>query len=97
MGYEEKVERIEPIGAVSDAGRLARDLDQSLESLAHADQLDPLDVGGHPFPEVDKPEVRRAHRGRRAHPGGTERGPLRRGAGDDRGQGAMRSSAVNTP
>lgn len=44
MGYEEKVERIELIGAVSDAGRLARDLDQLLESLTHADQLDPLDV-----------------------------------------------------
>lgn len=46
MGYEEKVERIELIGAVSDAGRLARGLDQLLESLAHADQLDPLDVEG---------------------------------------------------
>ena len=46
MGYEEKVERIELIGAVADAGRLARGLDQLLESLAHADQLDPLDVEG---------------------------------------------------
>ena len=46
LGYEEKVERIELIGAVSDAGRLARGLDQLLESLAHADQLDPLDVEG---------------------------------------------------
>ena len=46
MGYEEKVERIELIGAVSDAGRLARGLDQLLESLAHADQLDSLDVEG---------------------------------------------------
>ena len=42
MGYEEKVERIELIGAVS----LARGLDQLLESLAHADQLDSLDVEG---------------------------------------------------
>lgn len=46
LGYEEKVERIELIGAVADAGRLARGLDQLLESLAHADQLDPLDVEG---------------------------------------------------
>ena len=46
MGYEEKMERIELIDAVSDAGRLARGLDQLLESLAHADQLDPLDVEG---------------------------------------------------
>ena len=44
MGYEEKVERSELIGALSDAGRLARGLDQLLEPLAHADQLDPLDV-----------------------------------------------------
>lgn len=43
MGYEEKMERIELIDAVSDAGRLARGLDQLLESLAHADQLDPLE------------------------------------------------------
>jgi hypothetical protein len=46
MGYEEKMERIELIDAVSDVGRLARGLDQLLESLAHADQLDPLDVEG---------------------------------------------------
>ena len=48
LGYEEKAERIELIGAVVDAGRLARGLDQLLESLAHADQLDPLDVEGIP-------------------------------------------------
>lgn len=36
---------------------------------------------GDPGPEVDKPEVRRAHRERRAHPGGPERGPLCGGAG----------------
>lgn len=46
LGYEEKVERIELIDAVTDAGRLARGLDQLLESMAHADQLDPLDVEG---------------------------------------------------
>lgn len=46
LGYEEKVERLEPLDAVADAGRLARGLDQLLESLAHADQLDPLDVEG---------------------------------------------------
>ena len=46
LSYEEKVERIELIDAVSDAGRLARGLNQLLESLAHADQLDPLDVEG---------------------------------------------------
>lgn len=34
------------LDAVADAGRLARGLDQLLESLAHADQLDPLDVEG---------------------------------------------------
>ena len=46
LGYEEKLERMELIDAVSDAGRLARGLDQLIESLAHADQLDPLDVEG---------------------------------------------------
>ena len=46
LSYEEKVKRIELIDAVSDAGRLARGLNQLLESLAHADQLDPLDVEG---------------------------------------------------
>ena len=46
LGYEEKLERIELIDAVCNAGRLARGLDQLLESLAHADQLDPLDVEG---------------------------------------------------
>lgn len=39
LGYEEKSERIELIDAVCDAGRLAKGLDQLLESLAHADQL----------------------------------------------------------
>lgn len=46
LGYEEKVERLELLDAVAEAGRLARGLDQLLESLAHADQLDPLDVEG---------------------------------------------------
>ena len=46
LGYEEKVERLELLDAVADAGRLARGLDQLLESMAHADQLDPLDVEG---------------------------------------------------
>lgn len=46
LSYEEKLERMELIDAVCDAGRLARGLDQLLESLAHADQLDPLDVEG---------------------------------------------------
>lgn len=46
LGYEEKVERLELLDAVADAERLARDLDQLLESLAHADQLNQLDVEG---------------------------------------------------
>lgn len=46
MGINEKDERHELIDAVADVGRLARGLDQPLESLAHADQLDPLDVEG---------------------------------------------------
>lgn len=37
LDYEEKVERIELIDAVTDVGRLARGLDQLLESMAHAD------------------------------------------------------------
>ena len=45
LDYEEKVERLELLDAVADAERLARGLDQLLESLAH-DQLDPLDVEG---------------------------------------------------
>lgn len=46
MGIDEKDERRELIDAVADAGRLARGLDQLLDSLTHADQLDPLDVEG---------------------------------------------------
>lgn len=46
LGYEEKGERLELFDAVTNAGRLAKGLDQLLESLAHADQLDPLDVEG---------------------------------------------------
>ena len=46
LGYEEKIKRRELPATVADAGRLARGLDQLLESLAHADQLDPLDVEG---------------------------------------------------
>lgn len=46
MGINEKDERRELLDAVADAGRLARGLDQLLESMAHADQLDPLDVEG---------------------------------------------------
>ena len=46
MGINEKDERRELLDAVADAGRLARGLDQLPESMAHADQLDPLDVEG---------------------------------------------------
>lgn len=46
MGINEKDERRELLDAVADAERLARGLDQLLESMAHADQLDPLDVEG---------------------------------------------------
>ena len=46
LGYEEKVERLELVDAVTDAERLAKSLDQLLESLTHADQLDSLDVEG---------------------------------------------------
>lgn len=46
LNCEEKAERLELLDALADAGRLARGLDQLLESLAHADQLDPLDVEG---------------------------------------------------
>ena len=45
-GINEKDERCELLDAVADAGRLARGLDQLLESLAHGDQLNPLDVEG---------------------------------------------------
>ena len=45
-GINEKDGRRELFDAVADAERLARGLDQLLESLAHADQLDPLDVEG---------------------------------------------------
>jgi len=43
-GINEKDERCELLDAVADAGRSARGLDQLFESLAHVDQLDPLDV-----------------------------------------------------
>lgn len=46
MGINEKDERRELLDAMADAERLARGLDQLLESMAHADQLDPLDVEG---------------------------------------------------
>lgn len=46
MGINEKDERRELLDAMADVGRLARGLDQLLESMAHADQLDPLDVEG---------------------------------------------------
>ena len=46
MGINEKDERRELLDAVAEAGRLARGLDQLLEPMAHADQLDPLDVEG---------------------------------------------------
>lgn len=46
MGINEKDERRELLDAVADAGRLARGLDQLLESMARGDQLDPLDVEG---------------------------------------------------
>ena len=46
LNCEEKAERLELLDALADAGRLAEGLDQLLESLAHADQLDPLDVEG---------------------------------------------------
>lgn len=46
MDINEKDERRELLDTVADAGRLARGLDQLLESLAHADQLDLLDVEG---------------------------------------------------
>lgn len=46
MGINEKGERRELLDAVADAERLARGLDQLLESMAHADQLGPLDVEG---------------------------------------------------
>lgn len=46
LNCEEKAERLELLDALADAGRLAKGLDQLLESLAHADQLDPLDVEG---------------------------------------------------
>lgn len=46
LNYEEKVERLELLDAVTEAERLAKGLDQLLESLAHADQLDPPDVEG---------------------------------------------------
>lgn len=71
LGYEEKVERIELIDAVCDAGRLARGLDQLLESWRTPTSWTRSTSRG-PGPEVDKREVRRAHRGRRVHPGGAE-------------------------
>lgn len=46
MGINKKDERRELLDAVTDAGRLARGLDQLLESMAHADQLDPLAIEG---------------------------------------------------
>ena len=46
MDINEKDERRELLDAVADERRLARGLDQLLESLAHADQLDLLDVEG---------------------------------------------------
>lgn len=96
LGYEEKLERMELIDAVCDAGRLARGLDQLLESLAHADQLDPLDVEGVLALRSISERVRRAHRRRYAHLGGAERGPLRRGAGGET-KTVVRAKRPNPP
>ena len=43
IGINEKDERRELLDAVADAERPPRGLDQLLESMAHADQLDPLE------------------------------------------------------
>lgn len=69
LGYEEKAERLKLI----DAGRLARSLDKLLESLAHAEQLDPLDVER--IPALRSISTRCAA----PHPEGAEQSPLRRG------------------
>ncbi|MFR7671290.1 MAG: hypothetical protein ACLU0O_12040 [Collinsella sp.] len=77
MDINEKDERRELLDAVADAGRLARGL-TSCSSPGARRPADLLDVEG-PGPEVDKREVRRAHRRRRANPGGAKRDPLCRG------------------
>lgn len=80
LSHKEKLERIGLIDAVCDAGRLARGLDQLLESLAHADQLDPLDVEG--ILALKSTSERCVERigGAARILEAAERGPLRRGA-----------------
>ena len=48
LDYKEKVERFELIDVATDARRLAKGLEQLLESMVQADQLNPLDVEGIP-------------------------------------------------
>ena len=96
MGINEKDGRRELLDAVSDAGRLARGLDQLLESLAHADQLDPPDVEG--ILALRSISERCAERiGDAARILEAQNEVSMRRSGQRRGQGTRRSSAVNTP
>ena len=70
MGIKEKDERRELLDAVADAGRLAQGPASRCSSPSRTPTSWTSRRRGHTGPEVDKREMRRAHRGRRAHPGG---------------------------
>lgn len=70
MGINEKDERRELLDAVADTGRLARGAGPAARVHGARRPAGPSRRRGHTSPEVDKREMRRAHRGRRAHPGG---------------------------
>lgn len=70
LGYEEKMERLELIDAVADAGGAGQGPGPAARVPGARRPAGPARRRGDPGPEVDKREVRRAHRGRRAHPGG---------------------------
>lgn len=57
-----QMERLELTNAATDAGKLARSLDQLFESMAHANLLDPLDVEGILALRPINEDVHRAHR-----------------------------------
>lgn len=66
MEFNEKAKRRELVDTVADAGRLARGLDQLLETMSHADQLDPLEGGEHPGHKVDSERCTESSRTPRA-------------------------------
>lgn len=76
MGINEKDERRELLDAVADAGKAGEGTGPAARVHGARRPAGPSRRRGHTGPEVDKREMRRAHRRGRAHPGDAERGLL---------------------